>query len=80
MPDTLIMIRCGTFDKNFEDCMIFVLPMLSFDFKMYYFVLSYDVAAGSEITLYIKIDKPQAVYRCSCNIMIRHLRHAYAKS
>ena len=32
-------------------------------------VLSYDVASGSEITPYIKIDKPLVVYRFSINIL-----------
>ena len=34
-----------------------------------YNTLLYDVASGSEITPYIKIDKPLVVYRFSGNIM-----------
>ena len=33
------------------------------------FILSYDVAFGSEVTLCIKIYKPLVVYRFSGNVM-----------
>ena len=36
---------------------------------LFYLLLSYDVASGSEITLCIKIDKPLVVYIFSGNIM-----------
>ena len=34
-----------------------------------YFILSYEVASGSEITPCTKIDKPLEVYRFSGNVM-----------
>ena len=45
------------------------------------YVLSFDVAAGSEITPCNKIDKPLVVYAFSGNIMkSRFQGHAYGKS
>ena len=41
--------------------------MLFYQFMDY--VLSYDIASGSEITPCNKIDKPLVVYRCSENVM-----------
>ena len=46
-----------------EQKLIFIMTSL------YFLVLSYDVASGSETTPCIKIDKPLAVYRFSGNVM-----------
>ena len=44
-------------------------PIFGKERRLFYFILSYDVASGSEITPCNKINKPQVAYRFLGNVM-----------
>ena len=48
--------------------LVFKEPGLDYD-NIVKYTLSYDVASGSEITPYHKIDKPLVVFRLTGNVM-----------
>ena len=50
-------------------CVVFCLPFHRHFYPVWEQSLSYDVASGSEISPYDKIDKPLVVYRFTGNVM-----------
>ena len=64
----LLLLKYNTICNDMERTRIYIIILLLFNFRMKY-LLSYDVASGSEIKPCIKIDKPLVVYRFSGNVM-----------